>query len=177
MEKEVKIIEQLKTELTFTSEPKLLKTLEKVKGKGNDQMVDPILNLYSSTKHDSVKKAIKGLLNELKLTKGTSVLIEKLKDCDNELKEVILGALWSAGLNPIEYLPEIVEAACSSNSYIIAFEALTVLENLEGPFDEERISESKLIINDYFANPHEETKQLISVILGLLNQMDNSLDA
>ena len=96
MEKEAKIIEQLKTELTFTDEPKLLKTLEKVKGKGNDQMVDPILRLYSSTKHDSVKKAIKGLLNELKLTKGTSVLIEKLKNCDNELKEVILGALWSA---------------------------------------------------------------------------------
>ena len=117
MEKEAKIIEQLKTELTSTSEPQLLKTLEKVKGKGNDQMVNPILNLYSSTKHDSVKKAIKGLLNELKLTKGTSILSEKLKDCDNELKEVILGALWSAGLNPIEYLPEIVAAACSSNNF------------------------------------------------------------
>ena len=60
---------------------------------------------------------------------------------------------------------------------MIAFEALTVLENLEGPFDEEKISEAKLIINDYFANPNEETKQLISVILGLLNEMDNSLDA
>ena len=164
MEKEAKIIEQLKTELTFTSEPKLLKALEKVKGKGNSQMVAPILNLYSSTKHESVKKAIKDLLNELKVTNGTTILIEKLKNCDNELKEVILGALWSAGLNPIEYLPEIVEAACSS-SYMVAFEALTVLENLEGPFDEEKISEAKLIINDYFANPHEETKQLISVIL------------
>jgi hypothetical protein len=176
MEKEAKIIEQLKTELTFTSEPKLLKTLEKVKGKGNDQMVEPILNLYSTTKHDSVKKVIKGLLNELKVIDGTTILIERLKNCDNELKEVILGALWSAGLNPIEYLPEIVEAACSS-SYMVAFEALTILENLEGPFDEEKISESKLIINDYFAKPNEETKQLISVILGLLNEMDNSLDA
>ena len=176
MEKEAKIIEQLKTELTFTSEPKLLKTLEKVKGKGNDQMVEPILNLYASTNHDSVKKAIKGLLNELKVTDGTTILIEKLKNCDNELKEVILGALWSAGLNPIEYLPEIVEAACSS-SYMVAFEALTVLENLEGPFEEEKISEAKLIINDYFEKPNEETKQLISVILGLLNEMDNSLDA
>ena len=29
MEKEAKIIEQLKTELTFTSEPKLLKTLKR----------------------------------------------------------------------------------------------------------------------------------------------------
>lgn len=176
MEKEAKIIEQLKTELTFTSEPKLLKTLEKVKGKGNDQMVEPILNLYSSTNHESVKKAIKGLLNELKVTDGTTILIGKLKNCDNELKEVILGSLWSAGLNPVEYLPEIVKTACSSN-YMVAFEALTVLENLEGPFDEEKISEAKLIINDYFANPNEETKQLISVILGLLNEMDNSLDA
>lgn len=176
METESKIIEQLKTELTFTSEPKLLKTLEKVKGKGNDQMVEPILNLYSTTKHDSVKKAIKGLLNELKVIDGTTILIERLKKCNDELKEVILGALWSAGLNPIDYLPEIVEVACSSN-YMVAFEALTVLENLEGPFDEEKISESKLIINDYFAKPNEETKQLISVILGLLNEMDNSMDA
>ena len=84
--------------------------------------------------------------------------------------------LLSFLLKGLEYLPEIVEAACSS-SYMVAFEALTVLENLEGPFDEEKISEAKLIINDYFANPHEETKQLISVILGLLNEMDNSLDA
>ena len=104
-------------------------------------------------------------MNELKVIDGTNILIERLKNCDNELKEVILGALWSAGLNPIEHLPEIVEAACSS-SYMVAFEALTVLENLEGPFDEEKISESKLIINDYFAKPNEETKQLISVILG-----------
>ncbi len=176
MEKEAKIIEQLKTELTFTSEPELLKTLKKVKGKGNHQMVEPILNLYSSTKYDSVKKEIKNLLNELKVIDGTAILIEKLKDCENALKELILGALWSAGLNPIEYLPEIVEAACCS-SYMVAFEALTVLENLEGPFDEEKISESKLIVNSYFANPNEETKQLISVILGLLNEMDNSLDA
>ena len=139
-------------------------------------MVDPILNLYSSTKHESVKKAIKGLLNELKVTDGTTILIEKLKNCDNELKEVILGLFGVLDLIQIEYLPEIVEAACSS-SYMVAFEALTVLENLEGPFDEEKISEAKLIINDYFANPNEETKQLISVILGLLNEMDNSLDA
>ena len=176
METESKIIEQLKTELTVTSEPKLLKTLEKVKGKGNDQMIEPILTLYSATKHASVKKAIKGLLNELKVIDGTTILIERLKKCNDELKEVILGALWSAGLNPIDYLPEIVEVACSSN-YMVAFEALTVLENLEGPFDEEKISESKLIINDYFAKPNEETKQLISVILGLLNEMDNSMDA
>lgn len=176
MEKELKIIDQLKTELTATSEQQLLKTLEKVKGKGNDQMIEPILNLYSSTTHDSVKEGIKGLLNELKVVDGTNILIERLNNCNNELKEVILGGLWSAGLNPIEYLPEIVQVACSS-TYMVAFEALTVLENLEGPFDEEKISESKLIINDYFAEPNEDTKQLISVILGLLNEMDNSLDA
>lgn len=176
MDKDSKIIQQLKSELTATDETKLLKTLEKVKSKGNDQMIEPILNLFSSTTHNSVKGAVKGLLNELKTIDGTIFLIERLKSSNNELKEVILGALWSAGLNPIEYLPEIVEVACNGN-YMVAFEAVTVLENLEGPFDEEKISESKLIINDYFAEPKEETKQLVSVILGLINEMDNSLDA
>ena len=176
MEKESKIIEQLKKELTVAGESNLLKTLEKVKSKGNDQMIEPILNLYSSTKHDSVKAAVKGLLNELKTVDGTVILIEGLYNSNNELKEVILGSLWSAGLNPVEYLPEIVGAACSGN-YMVAFEAITVLENMEGPFEEEKISESKLIINDYFAEPKEETKQLISSILGLINQMDESLEA
>jgi len=176
MEKESKIIQQLITELSSIDETKLLKTLEKVKSKGNDQLIEPILNLYSSTTHKKVKDAVKGLLNELKTIKGTIFLTDRIKNSNNELKEVILGALWSAGLNPIEFLPEIVEAACVGN-YMVAFEAVTVLENLEGPFDEEKISEAKLIVNDYFGEPKEETKQLISVILGLLNEMDNSLDA
>jgi len=176
MEKESKIIQQLITELSSTDETKLLKTLEKVKSKGNDLMIVPILDLYTSTDHNTVKEAVKGLLNELKTTDGTIFLIERLKNSDNELNEVILGALWSAGLNPIEYLPEIVNAACNG-TYMVAFEAVTVLENLDGPFDEEKISESKLIINDYFAKPVEETKELIKVILGLVNEMDNSLDA
>lgn len=176
MKKESQITQQVIAELTATDEKKLLKSIEKIKSKGNDQIIPPLLDLFVTTNYDSVKSAIKNLLNELKTSTGLVYLIEGLKLDNQELQEVILGALWSSGMNPKEYLPEIVHAACNGN-YMIAVEAITIIENLEGPFDEEKVTEAKLTLNEYFSQPEDDKKELIKAILILINEIDESLEA
>ena len=101
--------------------------------------------------------------------------MEGLLDGDDEVNEMILFSLWHANLNPINYIAEIVEASCRG-SYLVALEGLTVIENLEGPFNEEVINDAKIVLNDYFQN-EDEKSELIKSILQCIQDFDNFISA
>ena len=50
-----------------------------------------------------------------------------------------------------DHIPELIEASCSGN-YMVILEALTVLENLEGPFNEDDLFQANTLLQQYFMN-------------------------
>ena len=50
-----------------------------------------------------------------------------------------------------DHIPELIEASCSGD-YMVILEALTVLENLEGPFNEDDLFQANTLLQQYFMN-------------------------
>lgn len=172
--RELEVIKQLISELNSDDSKIVLKAIKKAKDKGTKDIIPALLTTYSAG-NEKIKAEIKALLGELKVTNTLPILITSLHSADNEISELILSSIWNSNLDAADYIPEIVEAACTKG-YMAAFEALTILENLEGPFEEEKISEAKLLLNEYFSKDPGETDELLKTILEIINRMDNSIN-
>ncbi len=75
----------------------------------------------------------------------------------------MLFAIWSSNLDACDHIPVIVNVACKSD-FMVALEALTLIENLEGPFNEEDLMEGMIHINEYMSGPLDDKEGLIKSI-------------
>ena len=58
-----------------------------------------------------------------------------------------------------DHIQKIVEAACSGTMVIL--EALTVLENLEGPFSQDEILNASTLLQEQHESPNGSEKDLL----------------
>ena len=103
--------------------------------------------MYCSTKEEIIKEEVKGIFAEIKNTNSIDYILPHLGSKSNEVKELALYGLWSSGLDMTDHIPAIIEAACNGN-FMVILEALTVLENLEGPFPEEDLTEANSLLQE-----------------------------
>jgi hypothetical protein len=67
--------------------------------------------------------------------------------------------------------------AAIKGSFMEAFEAYTIIDNLEGPFEEENIMEAQLVLKSYFsmANEDEEKFSIMKKIAKQLADFELSI--
>lgn len=168
-----KIIIQIIKDLTSTDETIVLKALVKVRDKGKTEVLVPLFNLFDTTESEKVKTEIKTILSDIKDSYALEVIIEKLRTGSEDLNEVLLHSLWNSNLNAVDYIPEVIDAAKDGN-YMIALEALTVIENLDGPFSNEKLTEAQFILNEYFADGVDEKEALMRSILDVILKLEDT---
>jgi len=151
----------------------VMKALKKVRDKGKTEILEPLFNLFETTQEETIKAEIKNLFADIKDSYALEVIIEKLKSGSDGLNEVLLFALWNSSLNAVDYIPEIVEIATSGN-YMIALEALTVIENLDGPFSNEKLTEAQFILNEYFSESLDEKESLMRSLLDVILKLEDT---
>jgi hypothetical protein len=66
--------------------------------------------------------------------------------------------MWNSTLDFSWYIDVVVKTAVEG-SLVDALDCLTIIENMEGPFIESKILESKLILIDYLENKQEIDSQ------------------
>ena len=161
--KVIELIKQLER-----SEPKdIIKAIKSLKMHGNEAVIEPLLSLYVSTKNNAVKNEIVDLLNTIKSTKVPSVLIECLASGKYNLaRQAILSSIWNSNLDYTFYLNEIVTAA-QEGEMMDAMECLTILENMEGTLNEEKIMDSLLNLKSYLV----ENESVNTPKMGLLREV------
>lgn len=167
-----KIITQIIKDLQSSDEALILKVLVKVRDKGNTEVLEPLFDLFERTDNEKVKAEIKMILADIKDSYALEVIIERLSTGSNALNEVLLYALWNSSLSALDYIPEVVDAAKKGN-YMIALEALTVIENLDGPFSNEKLTEAQFIINEYFTEGVDEKEVLMRSILDVILKLED----
>ena len=74
-----------------------------------------------------------------------------------------------------DYIDEIIQTVIHGD-FQEAFEALTIIENLEPPFDEEVILNSQLMLNQYFnKNTPAEKDSLVKEIASIINRIGQQI--
>ena len=168
---EQKIIEDLSSSMDTI----VLKALEKVKDKGTEKVIPHLINAYFSNDNTKIKKEIKEILNSLKISSAASILIDELIAEDHERNQLILNALWNSNLDSSKDVSKIIETAIRGD-YLTAFEALTVLENMDHVIEEEELVESKLLLNNYFGEKTDEKADILKQILLHILQREEQLE-
>ncbi len=148
-----------------SEQPTLVKkALTKIKDKGNEKHIVPLVNLYETSSDDSVKNEIKDILSQLKNTKAIVELMPFLEKENNRIKELILHSLWSSGFDLTDHIPIIIETSCEGD-FMVLLESLTLIENLEGPFIEDDLILAISTLNEKINDCEDES------ILNLLNSL------
>ena len=161
MSTQQRVINQLKEDLSSSNDSVITKALTKTRAKGNEQLLDPLIELYTKTENQKIKEEIKSIFSELKNKDILAFLIPHLSEGNNEVKELILFSIWSSGIDMTDYIPELIEASCSGD-YMVILEALTVLENLEGPFNEDDLFQANTLLQQYlYESEDSKEKELI----------------
>ena len=162
---------QLKVDLSSSNDTVIKKALIKTRAKGNEQLIEPLIDLYSNTENLKIKGEIKSIFSELKNKDILEFLLPQLNQGNNEVKELILFSIWSSGIDMTDHIPELIESSCSGN-YMVILEALTVLENLEGPFNEDDLFQANTLLQQHLyeledSKEKELIKSMYDIVLEL----------
>jgi hypothetical protein len=114
-------------------------TFEQIREEGNTAVLPYLFDLLTSPKSEGIKKEIYKLLCELKQTGSVPILIEAItNEKYTGIQEQLIRICWENGLDYSPYLSTFVDIVINGN-FINAFEAFTVIENMEGTFDNEML--------------------------------------
>jgi hypothetical protein len=170
---------QLLIDLSSENETKIKIALEGLEIHGNTSVIEPIIEILSKKKNDIGKEHIKEFLSSLKSTNATNSIMQcVLNPKYSEQQQFILSTIWNSPIDYSEYLAEFVKIAVQKD-FMHAFECLTIIENLEGPFEERNILESQLHLKDYLDGKFPKDSQkdyLISEIALLIKDFDKLTD-
>lgn len=167
---EKKLIEDLSSSMDEV----VLKALTKVKDKGTVNVIEPLIDAYFSTENGKIRQEISEILNSLKISTATEVLVNALDENAHDRNQLILNALWNSNLDSSKFMNKIMEIAVTGD-YLTAFEALTVLDNLDEVIEEEQLTECKLILNNYFGGTPDDKADILKQILMLIIKREESL--
>lgn len=161
-------------DLESKDQTKMKNAFKKLYSKGNESIIQSLLNLYSSSQNDELKNEIKNTFSQLKTSKAFPILIKNLNHKDNRIKELVLYSIWSSNLDASDHISEIVSVACKGD-YMVALEALTLIENLEGPFKEEELLDAVISVNEYLSGKLDNKENLIKSISETLMLLEEQI--
>ena len=76
--------------------------------------------------------------------------------------------MWSSGIDMTDYIVELIEYSCDGG-YMVVLEALTVLENLEGPFNDENLFQGSTIIQEkIYESEDDKKKELLQTMSNII---------
>ncbi len=138
--------------LFSTNEVAVLESIEKIRDKGGDYSIKPLLEIYFSTPYTAVRNSIYELICDLKDNKIADILeqnIETYKDKEHLPK--FLSALWQSAAKFSSLMPFL--RIFDNGDDLIAVEILSVVEQSAGSIpDAEREESLKFIkskVSDY----------------------------
>jgi hypothetical protein len=173
-----KKVQQLIRNLGAKEENKVLKTFSLLEAEGNEHVLRPVVELYLSSQSDTIKDKAIEFLSDLSDSSATMEMIEIIRDDKfQSIRKEILNAMWQTKLDFSPFLADFVAVACEG-TFLETFECLTIIENMEGPFEENHTLESQLYLKEYLETEkgkNEAHDKIISDIAVLIKDFDRAI--
>jgi hypothetical protein len=173
-------VAQLLADISTGNSAKIINALDALQVYGDETIIEPLILTLTGNVDQTGTAEIVEFLSSLKSSKAVAKIMETIHNpVFAKQRQLILSTIWNSPLNYSDYLADFIEIAVKGD-FMEALECLTILENLEGPFEESAILESQLHLKEYMEGIHPKDAQkdhLISEIALLLKDMDRSVDA
>ena len=173
-------ISQFLKDIESGNDAKVNSGLKGLEANGDPSVLPALVNLLKTDLSEKTKEEILEFFRGLKDSNSIPVMIGILNNDDFiEQRQSVLSTIWNTKLDYAAYIADFVGIATEGN-FMEALECLTILENLDGPFEERHILESQLFLKEYLEDESPKDPQkakLISEIALLLQDWDRGIDA
>ncbi|MCF6333297.1 MAG: hypothetical protein L3J11_08430 [Draconibacterium sp.] len=160
-----KIDINIRENLFSTNTETTIYAINKVKEKGNKLYLPILFDLLNSDPEKEVEDEIKKLLATIKDKGSVGSFIQAVEDKKyRAIQKSILVACWQNGLDFSEYLPVFVDKVITED-WEIAFEAFTIIDNLELFPDKEIIDKTSKKIKTTLKTANEQKSYFLHEIL------------
>lgn len=160
-----KIDEQLKKNLFSAKTEVVISAIELVKIKGNKLYIPLLFDVLNSSPEHEIQTEIKNLLGTIKDKTAINSFMRAIEDDKYKgIRKTILTACWQNGLDFSTFLPVFIDLVIHED-WETAFEAFTVIDNLEFLPGAEIINNSTIKINDALPKVPDQQKYFLNEIL------------
>lgn len=155
-ERKAKIASILK-DIHSGQEKKIIDGLKALKINGDDNVILPIIDVWNNGVSLLAEKEIITFLGDIKSTTSAQSIMNVLRNKTySKIHLPLLSTIWNSKVDYSEYLVEFVAMAVQ-NDFTIVLECLTIIENMEGPFEESHILDAEILLRE-FAEKHNESE-------------------
>lgn len=150
----------------------VLNAIKRIKSHGNEQIIEPLVITWATTKSSKIHDEITGILYNLRDERAVAPLVKSLElPVVSKYKSKLLAAFWNMQLEVNEHIDTFVKTAIDGD-YITCVECMTIIENMNPPFQEELLLDSMLMLKESLANNPGDKEPLLADMLELLEQID-----
>ncbi|MCX6295396.1 MAG: hypothetical protein NTX97_04895 [Bacteroidetes bacterium] len=105
----------------------------------NEDKITTLISLLSNPSNKEIRE--EALLTLKKEKGGETLLLAIASPKAKDVRNILVAACWESEINFSKYLPFFILLALDEN-YLVSLEAITTIENMEGPFTETTINEA-----------------------------------
>ena len=138
----------------------------------NESKISGLLSLLTDPANKDIRE---DALISLKKNKGEELLLTAIASPESDgKKHLLVSACWESEINFSKYLPFFILLVCGDD-YLVTLEAITTIENMEGPFDPEHLKNGIKKIKDKQKTLTNERAVLLNDLVATLeNFLQNS---
>lgn len=137
---------------------------------GDESVIPPIIDLWNKGITPSAAELIKEFIGNLKSTPTKDKIMEFIFDENyKKIKKDLLETIWNSKVDYSDYLIDFLTLAIQEE-FLIALECVTIIENLEGPFEEQVLLDAQLILREYAESQQKkktDSDEKIKLIAGI----------
>ncbi len=164
MQENKKILELLKSD----KKKDILSAFEKIQIKGNYTYLPYIFDIYKNFKEEEIKNYIFNMLCNINNNENTKYIIDYIKKENyKSIKKDLLTICWNSRLDFSPYLSVFVDLFINED-FEIAFDAFTVIENIEHKYDKEIIDKEIIKLKDCLEIISQDKKELLVELVKIL---------
>ena len=165
---QLKIDEQIKKNLFSANTDVVISAIEEIQKKGNKLYLPVLFDLLNSNPEPEIETEIKNLLGTVKDKESVNPFMRAIEDDKYKgIRKTILTACWQNGLDFSTFLTVFIDLVIHED-WEIAFEAFTVIDNLEYLPGAEIIKIAVAKINKALPQASEQNKYFLNEILAKL---------
>jgi hypothetical protein len=150
----------------------VLNGVELIEEKGKTTQLPELFRCYLTHTELPHKKALYELLSSITIKGAKEAWIALLSMPEfTQVNAQIVNILWNTRLDFSAELERFVQLAVQLD-YLGTLECLTLIENMEGPFQEHQLLESELILKEYVKKQVDEGAQKQQLIFTLVQHLE-----
>lgn len=174
-----KKIQQLLLDVKSGDNTKVIKAIRGLESHGNNSALEPLLEYWKTVTNPEIDRELAEFFAALKDTDSRHDIMEVLLHEEKEdFRIKVLTSIWNSKVDFSDYLAQFVKLA-ADGGFMETLECLTVIENLDGPFEEEQFFESQIALKNYLDNrtsSNDEKAQLMSEIALIIKDLEDNHD-